>query len=96
MNWKAILGFSLIGINNRNLKTFETNLQHSITLRKLIPDHIVSVSESGIHKPEDCDLLIQNDFHAILVGESLLKQPNPGYAIQQLLRKKPTAPHEKY
>ena len=75
----------LIGINNRNLKTFETNLNHSIELRKQIPSSITCVSESGIHTTEDCKLLEKNGFDAILVGESLMRKEDPGLAIKDLL-----------
>lgn len=75
----------LIGINNRNLKTFETNLNHSIELRKQIPAHVTCVSESGIHTTDDCHLLVKNGFDAILVGESLMRKEDPGLAISELL-----------
>lgn len=75
----------LIGINNRNLKTFETDLNHSIELRKMIPEDVVCVSESGIHTTEDCQLLEKSGFDAILVGESLMRKDDPGKAIIDLL-----------
>lgn len=75
----------LIGINNRNLITFETELKHSIDLRKLIPDDVTCVSESGIHTTDDCNMLHEHGFDAILVGESLMRKPNPGAALVELL-----------
>lgn len=75
----------LIGINNRNLMTFETDLHHSIELRKRIPDDITCVSESGIQTSADCELLWQNGFNAVLVGESLMRQSDPGAYLSKLL-----------
>ncbi|MCP4296548.1 MAG: indole-3-glycerol-phosphate synthase TrpC, partial [Proteobacteria bacterium] len=54
-------------------------------LKKAIPAGITTVSESGIHNTENCDLLNANGFDAILVGESLMRQANPGQAIVDLL-----------
>lgn len=75
----------LIGINNRNLKTFETSLENSILLRQQIPEDVTCVSESGIHTTDDCNLLLKNGFDAILVGESLMRKEDPGLAIRELL-----------
>ncbi len=77
----------LIGINNRNLVTFKTDINHSIVLREKIPDNVVCVSESGIHTPEHCELLSNSGFDAILVGEILMRQKDPGTAIHDLLEK---------
>ena len=78
-------GATLIGINNRDLRTFETDLQHTIRLRQEIPsDHLV-VGESGIHLPADVKLLSDSNVDAILVGESLMSKPNIGEAVQTLL-----------
>jgi indole-3-glycerol phosphate synthase len=80
-------GATLIGINNRDLRTFETDLQHTIGLRKQIPsDHLV-VGESGIHLPEDVKLLADNHVDAILVGESLMAKSDIGEAVRNLLSK---------
>lgn len=83
------LGYNcpLIGINNRNLTTFETDIQHSIDLRRLIPQSTTCVSESGIKDAQHCDLLQKNGFDAILVGETLMRQPDPGAYIASLLGK---------
>ena len=77
-------GCRLVGINNRNLTTFKTDLRHSIDLKRHIPDHVVCVSESGIHTAEDCRILHEARFDAVLVGESLMRQPDPGRAISSL------------
>lgn len=81
------IGFNLIGINNRNLSTFVTDLNHSINLRKLIPTDVTTVSESGIRTPEDCVRLAEEGFDAILVGETLMREPDPGLALQHLMSK---------
>lgn len=75
----------LVGVNNRNLATFEVDLQHSISLRKKIPKDILFVSESGISNPADVALLGQHGINAMLVGESLIRQPNIETACRLLL-----------
>lgn len=79
------LASPLIGINNRNLKTFETTLDTTINLMQKMPRRLV-VSESGIHTPEDISRLQAADVHAYLIGESLMRAPDPGAALAQLLR----------
>ena len=81
------IGFDLIGINNRNLSTFVTDLNHSIRLKKNIPAEITTVSESGIKTPDDCSLLAAEGFDAILVGETLMRETDPGFALEQLMSK---------
>ncbi len=78
-------GATLVGVNNRNLHTFETNLQHTIAMKQQIPDECLLVGESGIHTPEDVLMLAQNDVDAILVGESLMRQDDLGEAVRNLL-----------
>ncbi|NIL96153.1 MAG: indole-3-glycerol phosphate synthase TrpC [Planctomycetales bacterium] len=78
-------GATLIGINNRNLQTFETDLQHTIRLRRAVPDECVLVAESGIRTAADVALLAEAGVDAILVGESLMRQPDIGAAVQALL-----------
>lgn len=77
----------LIGVNNRNLSTFVTDINQSIELKKMMPDGVVSVSESGISTPEHCELLYENSFNAILVGETLMRKEDPGLAIDELMSK---------
>lgn len=77
-------GASIIGINNRNLKTFEVSLDTSIDLKSRIPDGIVTVSESGIHSHEDMVRLEQAGFDAVLVGTSLIRAENIGGALRGL------------
>lgn len=79
------LGADMIGVNNRNLKTMEVSLDTSIELAKRIPDNVVRISESGIRSPADVKRLTDSGYTAFLVGESLMRQPDPGEALAQLL-----------
>ncbi|MEC9096944.1 MAG: indole-3-glycerol phosphate synthase TrpC [Planctomycetota bacterium] len=78
-------GASLIGVNNRNLHTFETNLEHTVNMKRQVPDECLLVGESGIYTPDDVLLLAEQGIDAILVGESLMRQENIGNAVSQLL-----------
>lgn len=78
-------GPSLIGVNNRNLHTFEVDLEHSIRLHEQVPRECVFVSESGIRSRADVERLQSAGVDAILVGESLMRQPNIGAAVDALL-----------
>ena len=78
-------GASLIGVNNRNLHTFETNLEHTVNMKRQVPDECLLVGESGIYTPDDVLLLAEQGIDAILVGESLMRQENIGNAVAQLL-----------
>lgn len=75
----------LLGINNRNLRTFVTDLEHSIRLRKQVPDEILVISESGIRTAADVDKLVQQGINGILVGESLMREPDIGLAQDTLM-----------
>lgn len=75
----------LIGVNNRNLKTLEVDLETSLRLAPLIPDHILRVSESGIRTADDIKRLTGAGYSAFLIGESLMKQADPGGALAKLL-----------
>lgn len=74
----------IIGINNRNLKTFEVDLNTSINLKKAIPDSVVTVSESGIQNSSDFIKLGKAGFDAVLVGSSLMRETDPGLALHKL------------
>lgn len=78
-------GAMLVGINNRNLRTFETDLQHTIRLREQIPGDRVVVAESGIHDRTAVQQLEAAGVQAILVGEFLMASPDVGAAVRQLL-----------
>lgn len=78
------LNTDLIGINNRDLHSFDTNLQTTIELAKHIPDHKVVITESGIHSADDVQLMLDNDIYGFLVGESMMRAKNPGEKLQEL------------
>jgi indole-3-glycerol phosphate synthase len=79
-------GATLIGINNRDLRTFETDLEHTLRLRDKIPDHCLVVAESGIRTHADVERLEAAGIDAILVGESLMAAADIGAAVDALLR----------
>jgi indole-3-glycerol phosphate synthase len=78
-------GFDLIGVNNRNLHTFNVDLSTSLELATRIPANVVKVAESGIESRDDIARLRQAGFDAFLVGESLMRAPRPGEALRHLL-----------
>ena len=69
-------GSKIIGVNNRNLKDFTVDIQTSLRLRELVPDHFVYVSESGIIDGSDIKMLYDNGTDAVLIGESFMKAKN--------------------
>tara|TARA_B110001469_G_scaffold62498_1_gene59977 strand:+ start:3890 stop:4678 length:789 start_codon:yes stop_codon:yes gene_type:complete len=75
----------IIGINNRNLKTFDVDLEHSIKLAGQIPDSCVKVSESGISDPRIITGLKEYGFQGFLIGENFMKEENPGAACQTFI-----------
>jgi indole-3-glycerol phosphate synthase len=75
----------IIGINNRNLKTFEVNLDNSIQLANQISDTSIKVSESGISNPKIITGLKQYGFQGFLIGENFMKEENPGEACQEFI-----------
>jgi indole-3-glycerol phosphate synthase len=78
-------GAHLIGVNNRNLHTFEVTLATSLRLADKIPAGVVRVAESGIHSPADVQQLRTAGYHAFLVGEHLMKSGDPASALKALL-----------
>lgn len=86
-NLDAVLatGCPLVGVNNRNLHTFEVRLEHTLELRQQIPADRLVVGESGIRTHDDVKRLGEGGVDAILVGESLMRQPDIGRAVEQLL-----------
>lgn len=79
-------GADAIGVNNRDLKTFEVSQQTSLALIDRIPTSVVRVTESGIVTREDIAGLRRAGFDAFLIGESLMRQPDPGEALAALLK----------
>lgn len=67
------LGAEIVGVNNRDLRTFQVDMNNSIRLRKMAPDNVVFVSESGIRTPEDIRLLYEDKVDAVLIGETLMR-----------------------
>jgi indole-3-glycerol phosphate synthase len=74
----------LIGINNRSLRSFEVSLDTTLTLRHLVPDQRLLVTESGILGPADVALMRGHGVHAFLVGEALMRAPDPGAELARL------------
>ena len=74
----------LIGINNRNLRTFDVTLQTTLDLLPRIPAERIVVTESGILKPEDVTLMRQNHVFTFLVGEAFMRAAEPGVELARL------------
>lgn len=74
----------IIGVNNRDLKTFNVDINNSVRLRKLVPDNIIFVSESGIKDRNDIKILEENNTDAVLIGESLMTKKDKIGEIKKL------------
>ncbi|MCG8325692.1 MAG: indole-3-glycerol-phosphate synthase TrpC, partial [Thiotrichales bacterium] len=74
----------LIGINNRNLRTFETDLETTLGLLPDVFHDRTVVTESGIHTPQDVQLMRKRDVNAFLVGEAFMSADDPGKKLQEL------------
>ncbi|MGV8906443.1 MAG: indole-3-glycerol phosphate synthase TrpC [Acetobacterium sp.] len=82
---KAIsAGARVIGVNNRNLNTFEVDIENSVRLRKLVPAEIIFVSESGIKTEIDVKILRENGTNAVLIGETLMRSGDKSLEIKKL------------
>lgn len=79
------LRMPLIGINNRDLRSFDTRLETTLDLRAKVPDDCLIVSESGIHTAADVALLRRHGVHAFLVGEACMRAPEPGEKLAELV-----------
>ncbi len=75
---------AILGINNRNLKTFEVSLENTLSLLPLIPKNRLVVTESGIHTPEDVAKMLDADLRAFLVGEAFMRTKDPGEGLRRL------------
>lgn len=75
----------LLGINNRNLRTFETRLETTLELLDRLPVSVEVVTESGIAQPADVQRMMKSGVRRFLVGESLMRQPSPATALRQLI-----------
>jgi indole-3-glycerol phosphate synthase len=80
------LNTTLIGINNRNLRTFDTSLKTTISLLAEIPDDRIVVTESGIHERSDVESMLEHDVRAFLVGEAFMRAEEPGDRLAQLFQ----------
>lgn len=83
----AELGPDMCGINNRNLGTFDTDVNNSFNLIERLPADAVKVSESGISDVETIRRLKEVGYHGFLIGETFMKEPDPGLALQQFVSK---------
>lgn len=75
----------LVGINNRNLKDFKVDLQHSVNLKNLLPKEVLSVAESGIYTIEDFNYLKEKGFDGFLMGEYFMKNKNPTNTFEEFI-----------
>jgi indole-3-glycerol phosphate synthase len=82
----ALLHTPLLGVNNRDLKTFEVHLETSLRLRADLPPGKLLISESGIHQPSDIAQLRQAGIQAFLIGEAFMREPDPGLALARLVK----------
>jgi indole-3-glycerol phosphate synthase len=80
------LGNTLVGINNRNLHTFEVSLDHTYRLLEQIPQGRIVVTESGIHTPDDVAAMRAHGVNAFLVGEAFMRAPEPGQKLAELFK----------
>jgi len=74
----------LLGINNRDLRSFEVDLQTTLSLKARVPEERLLITESGIHTRDEVALMRTNGIHAFLVGESLMRTPDPGKTLATL------------
>lgn len=81
VNFKHI---DILGVNNRDLRTFEVNLHRGVELLHKAPENLVRVSESGLSNAEDLQFLFDNDINAALIGEHFMRQPHPGKAVKEM------------
>jgi indole-3-glycerol phosphate synthase len=78
-------GARIVGVNNRDLKTFQVDLQNSVRLRQLTPPDVLFTAESGVSSREDVELLEANGIDAVLIGETLMRSPDRQKALRRLM-----------
>lgn len=76
----------LVGINNRNLKTFSVDIDRSLRMAEQIPAGKIKIAESGISSAENIELFKKNGFHGFLIGETFMKQPDPAIAFAEFVK----------
>ena len=86
LEWAAEAGATLVGVNNRDLATFRTTLETTERLAARVPAGTLLVAESGIRSAADVRRMTAAGAHAVLVGEALMADPDPGAALAELLR----------
>ncbi len=74
----------IVGVNNRDLKDFTVNIENSVRLRKMVPENVLFVSESGMKTAQDIRRLEENDVNAVLIGETLMRSPDKKQMLDQL------------
>ena len=74
-----------MGVNNRNLKTFDVDVETSVNLSKKIPNQFVKISESGLRSSETINYLKKHGFKGFLIGETFMRTDNPGEMCKQLI-----------
>ncbi|WP_018916761.1 indole-3-glycerol phosphate synthase TrpC [Vreelandella zhanjiangensis] len=84
LNRALKLDLALVGINNRNLHTFDTSLNTTLDLLAQIPKNVTVITESGIHTRDDVQLMRDHRVNGFLVGEAFMRQPDPGQALKNL------------
>lgn len=82
LDWDEV---EIVGVNNRNLSTFEVNLHRGVSILSQAPENVVRVSESGLKEPEDILFLWQNGIHSALIGEHFMRQDHIGIAVKELI-----------
>jgi indole-3-glycerol phosphate synthase len=75
----------MVGINNRNLKDFKVDLEHSLKLAEALPNQFVKVSESGIDSIDTIKMLRSHGFQGFLIGENFMKTDNPGESCREFI-----------
>lgn len=75
----------LIGINNRNLRSFEVSLQTTVSVLGQIPDDRLVITESGISSPADIQYMMAHDVYGFLIGEAFMREPDPGVALERFI-----------
>lgn len=86
LNRALRLDLPLVGINNRDLRNFETSLSTTLDLLSVIPQDCIVVTESGIHTTDDVEMMRRNNVNAFLVGEAFMRAPEPGQQLEKLFR----------
>lgn len=77
-------GARIVGVNNRDLKSFEVNLETALRLSDSIPDPVARIAESGIRTRNDVEILSNAGYHGFLIGETLLRSADPGGSLREL------------